>query len=73
VDALASDARSPGVRVLLGVRRGIVQARSEKMAISGTIEAPFSVDEISALVDRYPVEAAPPDESEPEPGRRSVP
>jgi excisionase family DNA binding protein len=63
VDALAADTRSPGVRVLLGVRRGIVHGRPQKMAIAGTIEAPFTAEEISALVERYPVETAPPDEA----------
>jgi excisionase family DNA binding protein len=64
VDALAADPRSPGVRVLLGVRRGIVHGRPAKMAIAGTIEAPFTAEEISAVVERYPVETTPPDEAE---------
>jgi excisionase family DNA binding protein len=56
LEALLADLRSPGVRVLLGVRRGMLHARSSKLALAGTIEEPFTPEEIAALADRYPVE-----------------
>jgi hypothetical protein len=56
LEALMSDLRSPGVRVLLGVRRGMGHTRLAKIALAGTIEEPFTPEDIAALVDRYPVE-----------------
>jgi excisionase family DNA binding protein len=56
LESLLADPRSPGVRVLLGVRRGMGHTRSSKVALAGTIEEPFTPEEIAALVDRFPVE-----------------
>jgi excisionase family DNA binding protein len=71
LDALRSDARSPGVRVLLAVRRGVVHGRPPKMAIAGTIEEPFTAEDIAALVARFPVESLPAEESEKAAGKET--
>jgi excisionase family DNA binding protein len=56
LESLVSDPRSPGLRVLLGVRRGMGHTRSTKVSLAGTIEEPFTPEEIAALVARCPVE-----------------
>ena len=64
LDALASDPRSPGVKVLLGVRRGKVVSHTGSKALAGAIEEPFSPDEIVALVEHCPIELMPAEERE---------
>jgi|SRR5581483_7819682 len=64
LESLISDPRSPGLRVLLGVRRGMGHARAGKFALAGTIEEPFTAEDIAALVERYPVELVQPENGE---------
>ena len=64
LESLVSDPRSSGVRVLLGVRRGMGHTRSAKVPLAGTIEEPFTPEEIASLIDRFPVETADPADGE---------
>src|SRR5205807_1128911 len=64
LESLTSDPRSPGVRVLLGVRRGMGHVRAAKVPLAGTIEEPFTPEEIASLVDHFPVETLEPEDGE---------
>ncbi len=59
VKALANDPRTPGVRVLLGVRENRTEPTAAGSGIAGTIRAPFSCDELAAWAGRLPVEVVP--------------
>ncbi len=56
IEALAADARAPGVRILLAVRHGGECSIPAGSAIAGTIDVPFCCDDIARWMDRYPVE-----------------
>ncbi len=56
LDALASDPRTAGARIVLAVRKGTIGRRVHSSAVFATIEEPFHADEIVALVNRIPVE-----------------
>jgi excisionase family DNA binding protein len=64
LEALLSDTRSAGVRVLLGVRRGMGHLRSARIPLAGTIEEPFTPEEIASMVDHFPVETLEPSDGE---------
>lgn len=59
LEALASDARTRGARILLAVRKGAVGCRIHSKSVFATIEEPFSADEIVAIINRIPVETMP--------------
>jgi len=59
LEALASDQRTLGARILLAVRKGTVGCQIHSRAVFATIEEPFSADDIVAIVNRIPVETMP--------------
>ena len=61
LDALVSDRRTAGARILMAVRKGVLGARVHNTAIYATIEEPFSAEEIVAIVNRTPVEMVEPE------------
>jgi excisionase family DNA binding protein len=61
LDALASDPRAAGARILLAVRKGAVGCRIHNSAIFAAIEEPFQADEIVAIVNRIPIETMEPE------------
>jgi excisionase family DNA binding protein len=56
LEALASDPRTAGAKIVIAVRKGTMGYRVEGRAIFATVEAPFNAEEIAALIDRIPVE-----------------
>ena len=56
LDALASDPRTAGARILVAIRKGVIGNRIHSRAIFATVEEPFSPDEIIAIIQRIPVE-----------------
>jgi len=62
VTALANDPRAPGVRVLVGLRNKHTMLLPPNSAIAGTIDIPFTCDQIAAWTDRLPVEPLPAEE-----------
>jgi hypothetical protein len=56
LDALASDPRTLGTRILVAIRKGSMGFRLHNRAVYATIEEPFNADEIVAIVNRTPVE-----------------
>ena len=64
LEALAADPRSFGVRILLGVRCGTVRLRPFRASIAGTIEQPFTSEDILSIVERFPVELLPVEEDQ---------
>ena len=65
LDCLTSDARLPGVRVIVGAPKGKatrIRASHENGVVS-VIEKPFAQDRIVEVVNRFPVEPAPPAEA----------
>ena len=61
LDALASDPRTLGTRILVAVRKGSMGFRIHNRAIYATIEEPFNADELVAIVNRIPVETLEPE------------
>ncbi|MGA2269857.1 MAG: helix-turn-helix domain-containing protein [Bryobacteraceae bacterium] len=59
LDALASDQRTLGARILVAVRKGAIGYRCRSNAVFATVEEPFNADEIVALINRSPVETLP--------------
>jgi DNA-binding NtrC family response regulator len=64
LEALASDSRTRGARILVAIRKGSMSFRFHKKAVYGTIEEPFDADEIIAIVNRIPVEMLEPETAE---------
>lgn len=64
LDALASDARTAGSRIVVAVRKGALPVRIQSHAVFATVEEPFNADDILAIIHRVPVEVM---EPEPEP------
>jgi excisionase family DNA binding protein len=62
VDALASDPRTRGARILLGVRDGNPVPSCASEAIAGTIREPFCSQDILTWAERSPVEVLPEDQ-----------
>jgi excisionase family DNA binding protein len=65
LDALATDPRTLGARILVAIRKGSMGFRFHNRAVYATIEEPFNADEIVALVNRIPVETLEPEPAEP--------
>ncbi len=63
VKALASDPRAAGVRILLGVRENRNVSLPLGGGFTGTIQIPFSCDQITAFTGRLPVEIVPDEEA----------
>ncbi|SPE42563.1 hypothetical protein (dsrDN associated) [Candidatus Sulfopaludibacter sp. SbA3] len=61
LDALASDPRARGARILVAVRKGSMGMHIHNRAVYAMIEEPFHADEIVALVNRIPVETLEPE------------
>jgi excisionase family DNA binding protein len=61
LDALASDPRTAGARIVVAVRKGSLRPHIQNHAVFATVEEPFKAEEIVALIDRIPVEAVPPE------------
>jgi excisionase family DNA binding protein len=59
LDALATDPRAVGARIVLAVRKNTVARRVRSHAVFATIQLPFEVEELSALLSRLPVETLP--------------
>ena len=57
IEALATDQRVPGTRILVGVRRDSQFRPAAGGAIAGTIQEPFRCDDLLAWAERGPVEA----------------
>ncbi len=62
LEALASDQRAAGARILLALRKGSVIPRPRHPAVMAVLEEPFSPAEIVALIDRVPIELLPADD-----------
>ncbi len=56
LDALATDPRTLGTKILVAIRKESIGCRFHNRAVYATIEEPFNADEIVALVNRIPVE-----------------
>jgi excisionase family DNA binding protein len=61
LDALATDPRTLGAKILVSVRKGSMGFRFHTGAVYATIEEPFTADEIVAIVNRIPVETLEPE------------
>ena len=59
LDALASDPRTAGTRIVLAVRKGEFAHNNHHRKVFATVEEPFDAAEIAALVNRVPVETLP--------------
>ncbi len=64
LEALVSDPRTAGARILVAVRKGAMGFRCASAAVYATIEEPFNTDEIVALINRIPVELVGPEAAE---------
>jgi hypothetical protein len=61
LDALISDPRTAGARVVVAIRKGAMGCRFRNKAIYATVEEPFDADEIVATINRIPVEVLEPE------------
>jgi excisionase family DNA binding protein len=62
LDRLASDARLPGVRVVLAARKGRLRRAKAEVAnqiVVRILEKPFGLGRIAAVIDAFPVEVRP--------------
>ncbi len=59
LEALASDPRTAGARILLALRKGTIGNHFHSSAIFATVEEPFQASEIVAIIERVPVETMP--------------
>ncbi len=59
LDALASDPRTAGSRIILAIRKGSLSHSIRTPGVFAKIEEPFKATEILALIDRIPVELVP--------------
>lgn len=59
LEALASDSRTKGVRILVAVRKGGMSFRVRGCSIYATVQEPFQADEIVAVINRTLVETLP--------------
>ena len=65
LDALATDPRTLGTRILVAIRKGSMGFRFHNRAVYAAIEGPFNTDEIVAILNRIPVETLEPEPAEP--------
>ncbi len=63
LDALASDPRTAGARIVVAIRKGSLNCRIHNHAVFATIEEPFKANELVALIERIPVEMITPEAS----------
>lgn len=56
LDAMASDPRTAGARIVMAVRKGAMGGRIHSSAIYAAIQEPFSSEEILTIINRIPVE-----------------
>ncbi len=63
LDALATDPRTLGTKILVSIRKGSMGFRFHAGAVYATIEEPFTADEIAAIVNRIPVETLEPEDN----------
>ena len=61
LEALASDARTAGARILVAVRKGSSGFRLHSAAVYATVQEPFDAAEIIAVINRIPVETLEPE------------
>ncbi len=65
LDCMVADTRLPGVRIILGVSKG--QTTRNRVPLDNgvvcVIEKPFGQDRIAEVVNRFPVEPAPPEDA----------
>jgi excisionase family DNA binding protein len=59
VEALSSDARAKGVRIVVAVRKGAIGFRIRGCSVYATVQEPFQAEEILAVIQRTPVETLP--------------
>jgi len=59
MEALISDPRARGARILIAVRKGSMGFRFPNHSVFATVQEPFRADEIIALIERTPVETFP--------------
>jgi DNA-binding response OmpR family regulator len=59
LEALTSDPRTRGVRILVAIRKGGMGCRIRGCSIYATVQEPFQADEIIAVINRTPVETVP--------------
>jgi DNA-binding NtrC family response regulator len=64
LDALATDPRTLGARILVAIRKGSMGFYFRNRAVYATIEEAFNADEIMAIVNRIPVETLEPEPAE---------
>ena len=63
MEALTSDPRTGGARIIVAVRKGAMGFRLTNGTVYATVEEPFHADEIAAVVERIPVESLEPKEA----------
>ena len=56
LDALATDSRTMGARIVVAIRKGAMGLRIHNRAVYATIQEPFDADEIVGLINQIPVE-----------------
>jgi excisionase family DNA binding protein len=56
LEALVSDPRAAGARIIVAVRKETIGCRIHNSAVYATVEEPFTADEIETIVNRIPVE-----------------
>ncbi|MGP8242984.1 MAG: helix-turn-helix domain-containing protein [Bryobacteraceae bacterium] len=61
LEALATDPRTPGARIVVAVRKESVEFRVRSKAVYAKIQEPFHADELEAIIDRIPVETLEPE------------
>jgi excisionase family DNA binding protein len=64
LEALISDPRTAGARIVCAVRKGTMGCHIRNSAIYAIVEEPFNADEIVAIVNRIPVEPLEPEPAE---------
>jgi excisionase family DNA binding protein len=64
LEALASDRRTAGARILVAVRKSVVGFRLHSTAVYATVQEPFNADEIISLIHRIPIETLEPEAAE---------
>lgn len=56
LEALVSDPRTAGSRIIAAVRKGVVGSRLHNGAIYAAVEEPFKAEDIVSIINRIPVE-----------------
>jgi excisionase family DNA binding protein len=66
LDALVSDKRTAGARILVALRKGTMGCKIHSSQVYATIEEPFEAEDIISIIHRIPVETIEPDTAAPE-------